>query len=199
VRRLGAGVSPTSREDISRTAGWWAMLLGVMTLATVSMALWFAYLYLRFVAEEWPPAGVTPPDLTWPAVGIALLLVSAAPMHLAVARVRAGDIGLMRLGVVAALLLGSVALGGQVVEYLAADFALDSHSYGSLFFVVGGFHSILLAVGLFMLLLLLLWSLLGYFDEVHHEPVTAVSLYWYFVAGVWVPTGLIVYLSPHLF
>jgi AcrR family transcriptional regulator len=91
------------------------------------------------------------------------------------------------------------ALGAQVAEYLAADFAIDSHSYGSLFFVVGGFHSILLAIGLGMLLLLLLWSVLGYFDEVHHEPVTAVSLYWYFVAAVWLPTGLIVYLTPHIF
>lgn len=183
---------------LERGAGWWAMLLGLAVVATMSAALWFAYLYLRFVAEQWPPEGVSPPALTVPIISVALLVLSTLPLYLTVTRIGRGDVSRLKIGVAAALLLGAASLGGQLVGYLSAEFGIDSHSYGSLYFVVGGFHSALLVVGLLMLTLLLLWSMLGYFDDGNHHYVKVVSLYWYFLAAAWVPTGALLYLSPHV-
>jgi cytochrome c oxidase subunit 1/cytochrome c oxidase subunit I+III len=77
-------------------------------------------------------------------------------------------------------------------------FGLSSHSYGSLYFTVTGFHMAHVLVGLLILGLLLFWSALGYFDRARMAPVSIGGVYWHFVDAVWLTVFFTFYVTPHL-
>ena len=49
-----------------------------------------------------------------------------------------------------------------------------------------------------ILAVLFVWSLLGYFDERRHAPVTIGSIYWHFVDVVWLFIFFTFYITPYL-
>ena len=53
-------------------------------------------------------------------------------------------------------------------------------------------------VGLLMLLVLLGWSSLGYFNEERNGPIAVGAVYWHFVDAVWLAVFSSLYLSPYL-
>ena len=53
-------------------------------------------------------------------------------------------------------------------------------------------------VGLLVLLVLLLWSALGYFDRERHAPVAIGAIYWHFVDAVWLTVFFTFYITPYL-
>jgi cytochrome c oxidase subunit 3 len=55
------------------------------------------------------------------------------------------------------------------------------------------------AVGIVVLLFLLLWTALGYFDEQRCAALTIGGLYWHFVDVVWLFIFSTLYLTPYLF
>ena len=70
-------------------------------------------------------------------------------------------------------------------EWHDHPYGLTAHLYGSLYFTITGFHMAHVVVGLIVLLLLLLWTALGYFDERRCAALTIGGLYWHFVDVVW--------------
>jgi cytochrome c oxidase subunit 3 len=55
------------------------------------------------------------------------------------------------------------------------------------------------AVGIVVLLFLLLWTALGYFDDKRCAALTIGGLYWHFVDVVWLFIFSTLYLTPYLF
>jgi cytochrome c oxidase subunit 3 len=80
-------------------------------------------------------------------------------------------------------------LGLQVEEYIHAytemGLRLDAGIYGSLFFMLTGFHGAHVTMGTIMLAVMLLRSLRGHFSAENHFAFEAVSWYWHFVDVVW--------------
>src|SRR4029453_4025403 len=101
--------------------------------------LFAAYFTLRSVNDVWPPAGVEL-ETARTAVATAVLVGSSGAMHMAVTAAKREDRqGATRwLGVTA--LMGLLFLSNQLLEYVQADFRLDDHAYGSVFYLMTGFH-----------------------------------------------------------
>jgi cytochrome c oxidase subunit III len=102
------------------------------------------------------------------------------------------------LGLAAGLVLGAVFVGIQFMEWMSKPFGLSSHSYGSLYFTITGFHMAHVLAGLVMLAALVLWSALGYFDRERLAPVSIGAIYWHFVDVVWLTVFFTFYITPHL-
>ncbi|MEV1289490.1 heme-copper oxidase subunit III [Micromonospora sp. NPDC049679] len=184
-----------------RSPGWWGMLLFVTTEATLFAVLLGSYFYLRFqAAAQWPPPRTGPPELTLPLVMTALLLPSSLPVIWAEHGIRRGQRWRLRLGLALTLLLGLAFVGLLLMEYdeKLASLTVTTDTYGSLFYVVTGFHGLHVTVGLLMLAWLLAASTGGRLDARRHEPVRLVAMYWHFVGAVWVAVLFTVYLSPRL-
>jgi cytochrome c oxidase subunit 3 len=49
-----------------------------------------------------------------------------------------------------------------------------------------------------MLVMLFVWTLLGYFGVRRHSTVAIAVMYWHFVTAVWVAVFLTFYVSPYL-
>ena len=155
--------------------------------------LFAAYFVLRAENDVWPPAGVEL-DIPRTAVFTSVLLLSSATMHFAV---RAGAEGrrdaVMRwLG--ATFALGTLFVANQALEWASFDFDVSSHAYGSIFYVLTGFHGLHVLGGL-GIMAAVVGVALPTSSRAPLGPVMEVTgYYWHFVDVVWIGVFTTVYL-----
>jgi cytochrome c oxidase subunit III len=154
--------------------------------------LFAAYFTLRSINDPWPPADVEL-ETVQTALATVVLLSSSLTMHKAVVAARRDDRSEANrwLGVTA--LLGAVFLANLVHEYSVADFSLDDHAYGSIFYLMTGFHGLHVLGGL-VLMGATAAAIGGRSRAPAHEPVEVCGYYWHFVDVVWVVMFATIYL-----
>lgn len=95
------------------------------------------------------------------------------------------------------VLLGIIFVFLQAEEYHHAytemGLTLESGIYGTLFFMLTGFHGFHVCLGAFMLAVMFFRSLKGHFNESDHFGFEAASWYWHFVDVVWLFLVAVVY------
>jgi cytochrome c oxidase subunit III len=180
-----------------RSGGWWGILALIVTEGSLFGYLLFTYSYLDSQTEQhWPPDGL--PMLLIPSMNTVILLASSvfvwASERCIQRRLRHRCLVSMAL----ALILGFFFVVIQLSEWSKKTYDMTSNLYGSLYFTITGFHLLHVIVGLIILMLLLIWIALGYFDDRRYAAVTIGGLYWHFVDVVWLFVFTALYLSPYL-
>ncbi|WP_372623592.1 heme-copper oxidase subunit III [Falsiroseomonas sp.] len=177
---------------------WWGIGGLVAVELTVAGALMASYFYLMFNAPEWPPAGLRPPELLWASVNLVLLLTSSLTMRWAGRGLDRGSQRICTIGTGVSVLIACIVLVLRWLQMAAFEFCWDSHPYGSIVWAITGFHFVHVcsaAVGTAVVTLL---SWRGHFTPERQLGVGVDTLYWYFVAGIWVPFYLTLYRAPRL-
>jgi len=181
-----------------RSGGWWGVLALIVTEGSLFGYLLFTYFYLASQSEQhWPPDGL--PVLLMPGVNTLILLASSVFVW---ACERCIQRRLMRWSLASmalALMLGIGFVVIQLNEWSKLGYDMTSNLYGSLYFTITGFHMLHVIVGLVILMVLLLWLALGYFDHRRYAAVTIGGLYWHFVDAVWLFVFTTLYLTPYLY
>jgi cytochrome c oxidase subunit 3 len=180
-----------------RASGWWGLWTLILTEAFLFAYLLFSYYYFAVqYGRPWLPAEL--PAFRLSAPNTVILLASSVAIWFGERGARQNSRWRLVLGLAVGLVLGAVFVGIQLLEWMDKPFGLSSHSYGSLYFTVTGFHMAHVLVGLLILGLLLLWSALGYFDRARMAPVSIGGVYWHFVDAVWLTVFFTFYLTPRL-
>ena len=180
-----------------RASGWWGMVTLIATEASLFAYLLFSYYYFAVqYGRPWLPAEL--PSFRLSAPNTVILILSSVAVWFAEHGIRHNRRGRLVLGLLVGLILGVVFVGIQIREWLDKPFTYASHAYGSLYFTVTGFHMAHVVVGLVVLLALLVWSALGYFDRERLAPVTIGAIYWHFVDAVWLTVFFTFYITPYL-
>ena len=152
-------------------------------------AAWFG---VRAVNPVWPPEGVEL-DVPRTALATVVLVASSFTLHAGERAVRAGDHrGGVRWVLVTAA-LGTAFVANQALEWAELPFSVSSHAYGSLFYVLTGFHG-LHVVGGIVLMLVVLGVGTGRTRAGLDEPLAVTAYYWHFVDVVWVAMFATIYL-----
>lgn len=154
--------------------------------------LFAAYFTLRSINDPWPPDDVKFETITT-SLATVVLIASSGAMHFAVLAARRGDRrGSSRwLGVTA--LMGAVFLCNLAFEYSQADFRIDDHAYGSIFYLMTGFHGLHLLGGLVFMGAVAV-AIAGRSRAPAYETVEVCGYYWHFVDVVWVAMFSTIYL-----
>ena len=147
--------------------------------------LFAAYFTLRATAEEWPPEGVEL-DAVVSGIFTALLVLSSGTVQLAVRALGRDDRRAFRRWLGVTLVLAAAFVVNQGREWAEAGFRIDTHAYGSAFFVMTGFHSLHVVGGMLAMILLLGRAADRRFGPGDVPAVEVVSYYWHFVDVVWV-------------
>lgn len=149
--------------------------------------LFAAYFALRAAtgAGSWPPPDVELETLTAGAFTV-LLVASSGTIQAAVRALRRGDVASMQRWLWVTVALAAAFLANQGREWAAADFAPDSHAYGSAFFVMTGFHGLHVLGGVLAMAVLLARSLDARFGRDQLGALDVVGYYWHVVDAVWV-------------
>ena len=181
-------------DDRRGTMGMWMFIL---TEASLFVMLFFAYGYLGRDERVWP---LEQPKLLLPFLMLAVLLTSSVILHWGEREHARGRQGRAKPAVGITVLLGVVFLGIQAIEYAdkLRKFTPTSHTYGSIFYTITGFHAAHVMLGLCMLVYVLLLPALEPTDRPPHRPLHNASLYWHFVDAVWIVIVATLYVAPHL-
>jgi cytochrome c oxidase subunit 3 len=181
-------------EHGSGAFGIWCV---VATEGALFAYLLFSYFYCDLQrVEPWPPDGK--PAIILPLVNTVVLLASSVAVWLGQRGIRKGSQPQLVVGLLAGIVLGVLFVAIQLVEWSHKPFSISSSLYGSFFFTITGFHMAHVVVGLLMLLAILAWSLMGFFDAERHGPIAVGAIYWHFVDGVWLAVFVSLYLSPFI-
>ena len=153
----------------------------------------------------WPnfgPAGVVEHFQTvgpfWlPTINTALLLSSGVTLTIAHHALRANHRGKAIFWLLATVILGFVFVACQATEYHHAytelNLKFNSGAYGSLFYMLTGFHGFHVIMGATMLTVILIRLIRGHFTPDHHFGFEGAAWYWHFVDVVWLGLYIVVY------
>ena len=175
---------------------WWGVAGAVAIEAAVVANLLTSYFYLMAQNEHWPPEGTDPPDLLWATVVLLVLPISSVTMWWAGKGSDAARKTQLALGVTLSCLLATLALIFRSIQIAAFDIRWDEHAYGSIIWAITGFHftHVVSAILGTAVVAVLAWR--DYFTPERQLSVVVDTLYWYFVAGVFVPIYLVLYWAP---
>ncbi len=173
-------------------------LLGVGTVVWLSSELMFfaglfaAYFTLRADNMTWPPEDVELATLRT-AAATAVLVASSFTMHVAVRSAERGDRSTAVRWLLITAGLGALFLINQAIEYIEAPFSISTHAYGSIFYLMTGFHGLHVLGGIAFML-----AIIGAVGGRSAAPVgpgvTVCGYYWHFVDVVWVAMFATIYL-----
>lgn len=173
------GAAPTSPAHVVMTG--LAVALAGITMLFVA----FTTTYLGHVqAAEWRP--IPRPWVLWP--DTAILLASSAAVEWGRRRLKVGDrLGLQR-GLATGAALGVLFLVGQLLAWrqLAQQGVyLSSHPHSSFFYLLTGAHGLHLLGGLAAFAVIVPRAWRGAYAPPAANAVTAASIYWHFLTGLW--------------
>ena len=189
--------SEATGEDAGRQAPPSLLRIGVVVwLASELMffsGLFAAYFFLRGGEGEWPPEGV---ELSAARAGLftVILVASSGTMHLAGHRAEAGDERGTRLWTLVTIVMGLVFLTNQGLEYAESTFTPTEHAYGSLFFLMTGFHGAHVLGGLVLMAAMVAVATGRTSKAPLATTFSAATYYWHFVDLVWVAMFATIYL-----
>ncbi len=175
-------------------SGRWAMRLLIATEASFFAYLLFSYFYLGSMAAAWPPGG--PPSLTIAGPDTVILLLSSVTLWWAERSIERGSQGQLRSGLLITFVLGAIFIGLQALEWSHKSFTPRTNAYGSLYFIVTGFHGAHVVAGLLMNAVVQVWAWRGFLSAERHGLLSNAALYWHFVDVVWIAVFTALYLLP---
>lgn len=194
---------PATTDGLTRFAtgtgstGWWAIALLIMIEATVFAGLIASYFYLFSNATVWPPDGIEPPHLLIPTIYSVILVASIVPAYLGDRALAQGNVAGLKLwrAIGSAMLIVFLAIKGY--EYSHLDYQWDDTVYGSIVWLIAGFHSAHVLVVLLKTFTTQTLAWKGFFSARRRSAVQATTLYWLFVVAAWIPLYATVYLFPN--
>jgi len=143
-----------------------------------------AYFNLRSLAPVWPPPGVTL-DWTSALIGTVMLAVSSGSMLLVTRSLARNKFTLARLWLGASILLGTAFVLLSYHGWTSNAFRIDSNAYGSLYYVMTGFHVCHVSAGVLLMLVLFFNMHKAAFQRDHRAGAEAIGFFWHFVFLVW--------------
>jgi len=189
-RPLSANGDGRARDQQGKDEG--DKLIFGFTVFLVSESLIFVnfivtYVALRLSDPHWLPPGVKGPHLsTSVIIDTVVLLSSSGVIYLAERALKHQHLLGFRLLWLLTSAMGAFFLYGEVQEWLSNDFGLSTGQVGGPYYVLTGFHTMHVTAGIILQTIMLVRSFLpGNYDR-GHSGVTAVSLFWHFVDGIWV-------------
>lgn len=177
--------------------GWWGLLCFLATEASLFGYLIFTYTY---ICIQLPPATAPLSHLSfrYSLPMTIIVIASSAVLWWAEQGILRGRRGQLVIGFSISLVLSISFVVLESFEWRAEHFTLTSSALGSAFFVATGTHLMHFILGILVLVFMILWSLLGYFDETRNTHVLVTTAYWNLVHAVWIVLFVALYVVPYL-
>jgi cytochrome c oxidase subunit 3/cytochrome o ubiquinol oxidase subunit 3 len=152
--------------------------------------------YLFYIGKSL--TGPTPREvLDLPVLATICLLSSSVTIMLAERAFNRDRVGLFKLFWFTTIVLGFLFLTMTAVEWRRLIYhdglTISTNLFGTTFYSLVGLHATHVVVGMCLMLLVFVFSLLGYVTIMHRERLQMISWYWHFVDAVWIVVFTVVY------
>lgn len=176
-------------------------VLGVLLIAVadamVLAALLATYFAIKNGSGSWPPSKVSV-DTYIPTVITITAVLSMFSVQWGSFCVRRNDQRNAAVGLGLTFIFGLAMVNAEWLSFSRTGFGFDDHAYGTLYYLLIGFHMVHVLVATALLVLVSVRALAGHFSSDDHEPVRALTMFWNYTNVVWfaVVTALFI-LSAH--
>jgi cytochrome c oxidase subunit III len=201
---MGTVNQPRPVLDVSRTPTvvfghrsiiWWGQW-GLMVIEGTMFAIFIAsYFFLRTRETDWPP-GFNVPALRWGSINLAILVLSAIPNAWLKKKSEQGELGAVRIGLIAMSLIGIVNCAIRALEFPSLNCVWDGNAYGSVTWTLLGFHTFHLVTDTCDTLVLTVIMFFTPIEGRRFEDVSVNAMYWYFIIITFLATYLVIYWAP---
>jgi heme/copper-type cytochrome/quinol oxidase subunit 3 len=182
----------------TRASGWWGVWFLLLSESLLFAYLLFSYYYFSVQPEaNWIPGG--PPSFLYPAIQTALVLLGCGSVRFAHRSILLNERLLAIVGLLITFLLCSGFIAVQFLDWFDKPFPFSESTYSSIYYLITGTHLAHVVIGWIMLLVVLIWTALGYFDATRGIPITVATIYWYFVAVIWIAIFFTLTCTPYFF
>ena len=123
-----------------------------------------------------------------------MLLASGVTITCAHKAILCGNHKITVMGIAITILYGVLFSIVQGYEYNVAPYAVNDSIFGSLFFVLTGFHGSHIIIGIIFLMVCLFRQINYQFTIKQHVGFEGAVLYWHFVDVVWLFLFVIIYI-----
>ena len=151
------------------------------------------------VGSSWPPKGLV--GLKWyllPLLNTLILLASGVTLTYAHKAISQGSWVDATKGLIYTIFYGLIFTSFQLFEYNNATFSINDSVYGSIFYMLTGFHGLHVIIGTIFLIICLVRHLESHFLRNHHIGFICAAWYWHFVDVVWIILFVLVYMVENL-
>jgi cytochrome c oxidase subunit 3 len=148
-----------------------------------------------WIGCQWPPLGIQPINpFGLPLLNTVILLSSGVSVTYAHRAIIAGYRKKTLNALLYTIFLGVLFTLCQLFEYYNANFAINDSIYGSIFYLITGFHGAHVIIGTIFLFICLLRHIRSHFSKKKHLGLVFAIWYWHFVDVVWLFLFIFVYL-----
>ena len=187
-------IAPEATEWKLPSARKVAIVCLVLTETTLFSIFVAGYLFYIGKSLTGPtPRGV----LDLPVLATICLLSSSVTIMLAERAFNHDRVGLFKLFWFTTIVLGFLFLTMTAVEWRRLIYhdglTISTNLFGTTFYSLVGLHATHVVVGMCLMLLVFVFSLLGYVTIMHRERLQMISWYWHFVDAVWIVVFTVVY------
>jgi cytochrome c oxidase subunit 3 len=175
--------------------GMFGMTVFLLSESIVFFSLFTTYILLRVTTPNWLPPGVSgAKPSTFVVINTIILLSSSGVIQLAERTLSRSHLARFRSLWLITSLMGTYFLIGQGIEWRNLDFGLRSGLVGATFYILTEFHGLHVLAGILLQISMLIRSFRTGNYEQGHFGVSAATLFWHFVDGIWVILFSLVYL-----
>ncbi len=175
--------------------GMFGFTVFLLSESIIFISFFVSYIALRLTTEHWLPPGIKGPELsTSVIVHSVVLLSSSLVIQWAERALKRRKINQFRLLWLLTSAMGAYFLAGEVQEWLGLDFGVSTGLVGGTFYLLTGFHGLHVLTGIFLQMIMLVRSFIPGNYNKSHFGVSATTLFWHFVDGIWVILFSLLYL-----
>jgi len=178
--------------------------LGMLLFIVSEIMFFFSFFWAFFhcslspsidIGNIWPPRFITTLD-AWslPLVNTIILLSSGVTITLAHKAILLNNRKLVTIGILLTVFYGLIFSVIQYYEYIESPFSINDGIYGSLFFMLTGFHGFHVFIGSIFLIICIFRHILYHFNNNQHIGLECAIYYWHFVDVVWLFLFILVYI-----
>ncbi|WP_017717528.1 cytochrome c oxidase subunit 3 [Kamptonema formosum] len=177
-----------------RGNGMFGFTVFLLSESMVFLSFFVTYIALRLTTPDWLPAGVPKLEVFKPALNTVVLVSSSFVIFFAERALKRHNLIKFRWLWLATSVLGAFFLAGQAMEWSHLSFGLTSGLFGATFYLLTGFHGLHVLAGILLQLLMLARSFIPGNYSAGHFGVSAASVFWHFVDGIWIVLFSLLYL-----
>lgn len=191
--------------DLPNGGGAWSddrkvrlgMFFYVLTDVTFAIFLLATYVWLRAYNTDgnWRPTNIGP-DMQQVALLTLVIIASAASYFVATLGARARSAGLVKAGLLVALVLLIVNLVGTIYSMGHLNFTSQDGGFASTYLVLTAYHIYHMLIGLFLGLALTIRALRGRYADGEYLGITVGGYFWYWAAILAVAVWLMLIVLP---
>tara|TARA_B100000700_G_scaffold312469_1_gene396069 strand:+ start:189 stop:785 length:597 start_codon:yes stop_codon:yes gene_type:complete len=160
----------------------------------IFFAFFAGYAILKLTTPIWYPEGISGIAIKMPLINTIVLVSSSFVIYFAEQYLHKNKLWAFRIIWFISMLMGGYFIYGQYIEWSELTFSLDSGVFGSMFYLLTGFHGLHVITGIALMGLMLIRSFIPGNYSTGDMGVESVSLFWHFVDVIWIILFALIYL-----